>query len=456
MNSSSVSSQPFNSVTERGGLGLIGAFGTLSAVATFCLLSYFLCCCVIAKFAHNGVVSQTKHHRTQQVTASGISVFLHSTLGRYLSYLILCDFVQGIAFAINLRWAGAGVIREGTACTVQGVLDQIGNLGTALWSLLMCFQTFCLLFLQVRPHPSFEIFATGFVWSIVTILPIVGPLAIQDKRGSFWSISGIWCWIGPKYSDIRLLYLYAWIFATLASCLCMYTLIYLKFTGVINYLPGMSFKQAVRVNLFRKKDQNLNPSVSFQPGQTADLALSPGIHNAAAISKQHVKIAQRLMWYPFVYAVVIIPVAVCRLGALAGWKPPFGLYVFAGICYTCSGLSNTILFLLTRHTFIQRRAMTALTPAAAHGVSITIDVTRTSDYPRTPLRLDTKKSWELDQEGLELGSYVKSDQDSIGPQSSMNENDFICTVDGLEQIQSVVPWEVEETSVWGMTKSNPS
>jgi hypothetical protein len=62
------------------------------------------------------------------------------------------------------------------------------------------------------------------------------------------------------------------------------------------------------------------------------------------------------------------------MGVLAGWQPPFGLFVFAGICFagsgmyslliiytvwlcSLSGVSNVILFITTRHSFIKQIAM---------------------------------------------------------------------------------------------------
>lgn len=79
--------------------------------------------------------------------------------------------------------------------------------------------------------------------------------------------------------------------------------------------------------------------------------------------------------YCSVYAFVVIPVSICRLGVMAGWEPPFWLFVLAGICFSSSGtrmssdssqttpyeptsgylgLTNTILFIFTRHSLIQR------------------------------------------------------------------------------------------------------
>ena len=78
-----------------------------------------------------------------------------------------------------------------------------------------------------------------------------------------------------------------------------------------------------------------------------------------------------------VYSLVVIPVAVCRLAVWNGWRPPFGFYVFAGMCFASSGklffrtsvvfeshqpispfdnpgLTNFFFFMFTRHSLIFR------------------------------------------------------------------------------------------------------
>jgi hypothetical protein len=118
--------------------------------------------------------------------------------------------------------------------------------------------------------------------------------------------------------------------------------------------------------------------------------------HSSHVSKHLKQVARRLMWYPIcelvghqpwypwliiiifgahsVYTLVVVPVSVCRMGVLAGWKPPFGLLVLAGICfggsgtffltgrYRClpdplyTGVSNVTLFITTRHSFIRQVA----------------------------------------------------------------------------------------------------
>ena len=46
-------------------------------------------------------------------------------------------------------------------------------------------------------------------WSILILLPILGPTIIQTpERGSFYGLSGAWCWMGRRYRVERVVYLY--------------------------------------------------------------------------------------------------------------------------------------------------------------------------------------------------------------------------------------------------------
>lgn len=54
-----------------------------------------------------------------------------------------------------------------------------------------------------------------------------------------------------------------------------------------------------------------------------------------------------------VYTIVVVPVSVCRMGVLAGWQPPFGLLVFAGICFAGSGtLENVGIYTLLPESIV--------------------------------------------------------------------------------------------------------
>ncbi|KAG8746170.1 hypothetical protein FRC10_006036 [Ceratobasidium sp. 414] len=159
--------------------------------------------------------------------ARGIRAFSHSALGAYLYSLLLCDLVQGAAFSINFKWASDGGIRHSAACTAEGAISQVGDLGAAIWfvahlranrpylpfavrSLAIAHHTFSLLFLLKKPSIWTTRTILGLGWTFILVLPIVGAHAIQnvDKSGYFFGLVGAWCWIGPGYQLEWFLYLY--------------------------------------------------------------------------------------------------------------------------------------------------------------------------------------------------------------------------------------------------------
>ncbi|KAG9098690.1 hypothetical protein FRC06_006076, partial [Ceratobasidium sp. 370] len=196
---------------HRIGLGFIGLAGLSSAVSTLLLLAY--------------ITYYTFLSRDETLPiARGIRAFTHSALGIFLYSLLLCDMVQGAAFSINFKWAVNGSMHHSAACIAQGAISQVGDLGAAIWSLAIAYHTFSLLFLFKKPPVWVTRIILGAGWTVILVLPIVGPHAIQnvDKRGYFYGLSGAWCWIGGGYQLERLLYLYMWIFMSLASSIVMY------------------------------------------------------------------------------------------------------------------------------------------------------------------------------------------------------------------------------------------
>jgi hypothetical protein len=53
--------------------------------------------------------------------AMGMRSFIHNPLGWFLLSLAISDFLQGVAFSINLYWVPTAGIWQGAYCNVQGV-----------------------------------------------------------------------------------------------------------------------------------------------------------------------------------------------------------------------------------------------------------------------------------------------------------------------------------------------
>jgi hypothetical protein len=50
--------------------------------------------------------------------------------------LFVFDFLQAIGGILNIKWAHNGIVTDGHFCTAQGLIEQIGDLGVALITLV--------------------------------------------------------------------------------------------------------------------------------------------------------------------------------------------------------------------------------------------------------------------------------------------------------------------------------
>ena len=50
--------------------------------------------------------------------------------------LFIFDFIHAVGGILNIRWAGDGQVTVGSYCVAQGIIKQIGALGTALITLV--------------------------------------------------------------------------------------------------------------------------------------------------------------------------------------------------------------------------------------------------------------------------------------------------------------------------------
>ncbi|TIC05401.1 hypothetical protein E3Q16_02176 [Wallemia mellicola] len=68
--------------------------------------------------------------------------------------------------------------------------------------------------------------------------------------------------------------------------------------------------------------------------------------------------ARSLLIYPLVYAILLTPVSIVKIGSMAGWRSPFWLACLSGVMIASSGWLDVLLFLYTRRAFLQeaRRA----------------------------------------------------------------------------------------------------
>ncbi|KAG9112432.1 hypothetical protein FRC07_007922 [Ceratobasidium sp. 392] len=359
-------SRDYSEAGDRAGLALIGLAGLSSAISTFALLIYISW---YSFFCNDETIPLVR----------GLRSFSRSALGAFLYSLLVSDFIQGSAFAMNLKWAADGGIQHSAACTAQGSVSQFGDLGGALWSLAIAYYTFSLLFLLQKPSIWLTCALLGVGWTFILVLPILGPVVIQnvEQKGHFYGISGAWCWIGDAYQTERFMYVYVSValyfrrqarpdpLATnpdvdlpVALELRAHTsttgLVYLRFSGRLFYDHGkLAWKRPA--NTRARISIHISGASGASSGSNGS-RLVPSTAEFNGVGKHMKQVAKRLMFYPLVYSLVTVPVAICRISTFSGLTIPFPVYVFAGCAYSSSGLTNVILFIVTRHSFIQQVA----------------------------------------------------------------------------------------------------
>ncbi|KAG8746166.1 hypothetical protein FRC10_006032 [Ceratobasidium sp. 414] len=365
----------------RIGPGLVGITGLCSAFSTSLLLLY--------------ITRHTFFNGGGSPMARGVRAFSHSALGTYLYSLLLSDVLQGVGYSIGLKWASDGGIRHSVACTVQGALGYLRSSLTLInaplgnrWDIRggrprWCTMVDCHSVPYIQPSVWTTRIILGAGWTAILVAPIVGPLVIQnvDKSGHFYAVLGPWCWIGPGYELEWFLCLYMWVFLALVSSTVMYGvsesslnmpeflltlicsstgLLYLRLSGRLSPENGKlvwkTSGQSRGLNCLTSSwaEDSTTPSRGSEPGSSGGRAPDTTSINGTVV---FLILALTGVGNAYTaYSIVTLPVVILRLGIRAGWKPPFPYIIFAGAAYSCSGLANVLLFIVTRHSFIQQAA----------------------------------------------------------------------------------------------------
>jgi hypothetical protein len=282
------------------------------------------------------------------------TVFARTQIAKYLSSLLLCNLIQAVGGLLNIAWLVENHIYVGVTCTAQAALKQIGNVrgpfltdksdtshfswcktGPAIFTFVIAAQTFCLLFLR-REWTD----CTCHIIHIVSWAFLVFELCIENlagtkpEKGPRYGIStaGYWCWISPKYQIERYTSDYPFMIASATFCLILYSLVFFRLRGNISvsgYIPS-----------FHPRPNNRISSTS-----SGALVVTSDRHVESHLDR----VAKRMLWYPIVYIVIVIPMVATRYSAFSSLRDyPEVTFTFASI-FNLHGFFNTVLFCTTRN-----------------------------------------------------------------------------------------------------------
>ncbi|KAI9463568.1 hypothetical protein BJY52DRAFT_1184588 [Lactarius psammicola] len=225
----------------------------------------------------------------------------------YMLSLFAYDILQALGGILDVRWAHNGIVTAGPYCTAQGVIQQIGELGVALFTLIITVHTFVVALWKVGIRARYFAFGVAALASLFVALWVGIGNGIHKN---FETPTPYWCWIGPEYKAERLGGEYIWIWIALFASVIMYIPLYFWTKGRLSTDPKKWYK-------FR-------------------------------LSESDDEYPQRRAAYPLGYSLVVLPVSVVRWSLSSHKKVPSAAAFFAVSMFNLSGAINVLLFLIVR------------------------------------------------------------------------------------------------------------
>ncbi|KAF8314363.1 uncharacterized protein EI90DRAFT_465085 [Cantharellus anzutake] len=251
-----------------------------------------------------------------------------------ISVLFLCaiflDVIQGISNILSVKWAFQGEITEGSYCTAQAVMKQLGNDGVAWFTIAIAVLTYLQVFhnelLGERGAKKFMAVSI-FVIALFLLLMISIP---ASSRHPYYGDTGLWCWILNERHNgpLRIASEYAWMWFAVIVAIVAYGRIAYKWR--------------------RDASNNFDDPVMKR--------------NAIAMG-----------WYPIVYFIVVAPQSVIRFLQFraSGHRPGHGWTILTSAIFSSSGALNVILWLWTGRRFGFKGTTSQEEPTSPRDVEMT-------------------------------------------------------------------------------------
>ncbi|KAF8258920.1 hypothetical protein EI94DRAFT_1618955 [Lactarius quietus] len=211
----------------------------------------------------------------------------------YMLSLFVYDVLQALGGVLNIRWAHNGIVTTGSYCTAQGIIQQIGELGVALITLILTIHTFVVALWNVGSR------ARHLAFGIVSLATLFITFWVGFGNGThknFETPTPYWCWVGPssKFKLERLAGEYVWMWIALFASVILYVPLYFWTMGRLS------------VNL------------------------------------------QSMLLYPLAYSLMVLPVSIARWSLFDHKNVTSAATFFSVSVFNLSGAINVLLFLTVR------------------------------------------------------------------------------------------------------------
>jgi len=232
----------------------------------------------------------------------------------YMFSLFSFDFLQALGGALDVRWVHNGIVTTGHYCRAQGIIQQTGELGVALVTLLLAVHTFVTALWQVGLR------ARGVAFGLVCLVCIFDALWVGIGAGihkNYEAPTPYWCWISPDFPGQRLGGEYVWMWVALFSSALLYIALFFWTVGLLSVDKESWYK--LRMS---------------KPDQRAEYAER--------------RVALGMLLYPLAYSIVVLPTSITRWLQFGHHDVPTGATFFSSVLFSLSGAINVLLFLTFR------------------------------------------------------------------------------------------------------------
>jgi hypothetical protein len=158
--------------------------------------------------------------------------------------LFVFDMLQAVGGILDIKWAHDGIVTTGHYCTAQGIIQQTGELGVALITLIITIHALGVTILPAQqPAQQSENVARAaraaraarlFAFGVVVLASLFIVLWVGIGNGTYRNYetpTPYWCWISPGYSRERLAGEYIWLWIALLASVMVYTPLYFRARG---------------------------------------------------------------------------------------------------------------------------------------------------------------------------------------------------------------------------------
>jgi len=241
--------------------------------------------------------------------------------------LFSADVLQAIGAVMSIKWIQDGKVEVGGFCRAQGIVQQLGETGVAMTTLVIAVYTFLGVCLG-KDIKSMPIWITQMLMAaiclFIMLMITLGNVINRDKH--FATPTPYYCWIGADYLHWRIWGEYFWFWITLAVSFVTYIPLYLWVHGNLLFDEHTWWKFTLQ-----RVDLNADPERKV-------------IRRRSLV----------MLAYPIVYCISILPLSIARWtgfiqerGHRPNHVPSTATFAVVAI-YGLSGACNVVLLLTTR------------------------------------------------------------------------------------------------------------